>query len=126
MATTKAQEIYERVRQMEAEGTGKTDAFKKLATEMKLKYDSVRGAFYSHKLKAEGGSRTSRTKRRQTLLTDALADARATLERSLQAIDLEVEAARERAEESKAEYEAILGSADERKAAITERLESLK
>jgi phage-related tail protein len=123
---TKAEQIYERVRQLESEGTGKTDAFKKLASEMKLKYDSVRGAFYSHKLKVEGGSRPSRTRRRETTPDDALADARATLERSIESIDREVEAARERMEEAKAEYEAIRGSAAQRKQAIAERLESLK
>jgi phage-related tail protein len=123
---TKAQVVYDRVRQMESEGIGKTDAFKKLASEMKLKYDSVRGAFYSHKLKTEGGSRPSRTRRRTTTPADALADARATLERSIEAIDREVEAARERAEEAKAEYEAIRDSAADRKKAIAERLESLK
>lgn len=123
---TKAQEIYERVRQLEGEGSGKTDAFKKIATEMKLKYDSVRGAFYSHKLKAEGGSRPSRTRRRATTPEDALADARASLERAMGAIDCEVEAARERSEEAKAEYESIRGSAEGRKQAIAERWESLK
>lgn len=123
---TKAQEIYERVQAMEAEGTAKADVFKQIASEKKLKFDSVRGAYYAHKIKVEGGSRTSRTRRRETTPADALADARATLERSIEAIDREVEAAKERAQEAAAEYEAIRGSAAERKQAITERLESLK
>lgn len=123
---TKAQEIYERVQQMEAEGVGKTDAFKKLAAEMKLKYDSVRGAFYSHKLKVEGGSRPSRTRRRETTPDDALADARATLERSIEAIDREVEAAEDRAKEAAAEAKDMKASAAERKQTISEKLEALK
>lgn len=123
---TKAQEIYERVQQLEAEGVSKTDSFKQIAQEKKLKYDSARGAYYQHKLKVEGGSRSSRTRRRTTTPDDALADARATLERSIEAIDREVEVAAERADESKAEYEAIRDSADDRKKAISERLESLK
>lgn len=123
---TKAQEIYERVQQLEAEGVSKTDSFKQISQEKKLKYDSVRGSFYSYKLKVEGGSRPSRTRRRETTPDDALADARATLERSIEAIDKEVAAACERADEAKAEYEAIRDSAAERKQAITERLESLK
>jgi hypothetical protein len=123
---TKAQEIYERVQAMEAEGSGKTDAFKQIAKETGLKYDSVRGAYYSHKLKVEGGTKTSRTKRRETTPDDALADARTALERSIQSIDREVEVAKERAQEAAAEYEAIRGSAEERKTAIAERLESLK
>jgi predicted nucleic acid-binding Zn-ribbon protein len=123
---TKAQEIYERVHQLEAEGTSKAEAFKQVASEKKLKFDSVRGAFYSHKLKAEGGSRPSRTRRRETTPDDALASARASLERSIEDIDREVEAAAERAEEAKAEYEALLASAGDRKKVISERLESLK
>jgi hypothetical protein len=123
---TKAQEIYERVQQLEAEGVSKTDAFTQVSKEKKLKYDSARGAYYQYKLKVEGGSRPSRTKRRETTPDDALASARASLERSIEDIDREVEAAAERADESRAEYEAIQGSADERKKAIAERLESLK
>jgi hypothetical protein len=123
---TKAQEIYERVQAMEAEGTGKTDAFKAIAAEKGLKYDSVRGAYYSHKLKVEGATSTPRTRRRETTPEDALADARGALERAIQAVDREVEAAETRAQEAAAEYEAIRGSAAERKKAIAERLESLK
>jgi hypothetical protein len=123
---TKAQQIYERVQQMETEGTGKTDAFKKIASEMKLKYDSVRGAYYSHKLKVEGGSRPSRTRRRETTPQDALADARATLERSIEAIDREVEVADERASEAAAEANALKASAAERKQAIEAKIAALE
>lgn len=123
---TKAQEIYERVQKMITEGTDKSDAFKIIAEETKRPYDSIRGSYYSHKRKIEGGVRTPRTRRRETTPDDALADARSSLERSIEAIDREVETAKERATEAAAEYEAIRGSAKERKAAIAERLESLK
>lgn len=123
---TKAQEIYEQTQRLMEQGMSRTDAFRKIASDTGLKYDSVRGSYYTHKLKAEGGSKTPRTKRRETTPDDALADARTALERSIEAIDREVEAARERAQEAAAEYEAIRGSAEERKAAIAERLESLK
>lgn len=124
--TTKAQQIYERVQAMEAEGIEKTDAFKQIATETGHKYDSVRGSYYSHKLKIEGGTSRPRTRRRETTPEDALADARASLERSIQAIDREVQAAQERAAEAAAEAKALKESAAERKKAITERLEALK
>ncbi len=124
---TKAQEIYDRVNEMVASGTEKADAFKQIAQEADRPYDSVRGSYYSHKKRIEGGeSRPSRTRRRETTPDDALADARASLERSIAAIDKEVEAAKTRAQEAAAEYESIRGSADERKAAIAERLEALK
>jgi hypothetical protein len=123
---TKAQEIYERVQKMVGEGTDKSDAFKTIAEEAKRPYDSIRGSYYGHKRKIEGGVRTPRPRRRETTPDAALADARATLERSIEAIDREVETAKERAQEAAAEYEAIRGSAKERKEAIAGRLESLK
>lgn len=129
MATTKAQEIYEKVEAMVASGTEKADAFKQLADETGRPYDSVRGSYYSHKKKLDGGepnARPSRTRRRETTPDDALADARAALERAVEAIDREVEAAKARADEAKAEYEALKASASDRKKAITERLEALK
>jgi hypothetical protein len=128
MAVTKAQEIYDRIEAMVAAGTEKADAFRQIAEETGRPFDSVRGSYYSHKKKLEGGdsARPARTRRRETTPDDALADARAALERAIDSIDREVEAAKSRAEEAKAEYDALKGSATERKKAITERLEALK
>jgi hypothetical protein len=128
MAATKAQEIYERVETMVASGTEKADAFKQIAQETNRPYDSVRGSYYSHKKKLDGGdpAKPARTRRRETTPDDALADARAALERAIDSIDREVEAAKTRADEAKAEHDALKASAGERKKAITERLEALK
>ncbi len=128
MAVTKAQEVYDRIEAMVASGTEKADAFKQLADEAGRPYDSVRGSYYSHKKKLEGGdnAKPARTRRRETTPDDALADARAALERAIASIDREVETAKSRADEAKAEYEALKGSATDRKKAITERLEALK
>ncbi len=126
MAVTKAQEIYDRVEAMVAAGTEKADAFRQIAEEAGRPFDSVRGSYYSHKKKLEGGESKPRTRRRETTPDDALADARAALERAIDSIDREVGAAKSRADEAKAEYEALKGSATERKQAITERLEALK
>ena len=123
---TKAEEVFTKVEAMVASGTAKRDAFGKLAEEYGQPLDSIRGAYYGHKRKAEGGESKPRTRRRETTPDDALADARAALERSIASIDREVEAAKTRAQEAAAEYEAIRGSAEERKKAIAERLESLK
>ncbi len=126
MAVTKAQEIYDRVEGMIASGTDKADAFRQIAEETSRPFDSVRGSYYSHKKKLEGGESKPRTRRRETTPDDALADARAALERAIDSIDREVEAAKSRADEAKAEYDALKGSATERKQVITERLEALK
>jgi hypothetical protein len=126
MAVTKAQEIYDRVNELVASGVEKADAFKQLAEETGRPVDSFRGSYYSHKKKIEGGESKPRTRRRETTPDDALADARAALERAIAAIDREVEVAKTRADEAKAEYEALKSSAAERKKAITDRLEALK
>lgn len=123
---TKAEQIYDRVNQMVADGTEKADAFRQIADETKRPFDSVRGSYYSHKKKIEGGETRPRTKRRTTTPEDALADARAAFERAIASIDKEVETAKERAKEAAGEYEEIRGSAEERKADITKRLEALK
>ncbi len=128
MAVTKAQEIFEAVERLIASGVEKADAFKRLADEKGRPYDSVRGSYYSHKKKIEGGepnARPSRTRRRETTPDDALADARAALKRAIDSIDREVEVAKTRADEAKAEHEALKASATDRKKAITERLEAL-
>jgi hypothetical protein len=128
MAVTKAQEIYDRVEAMIASGTEQADAFREIAEEAGRPFDSVRGSYYSHKKKLEGGDSTkpARTRRRETTSADALADARAALERALGAIDREVSAAEERAAESAREAKALKASAGDRKQTITERLEALK
>jgi hypothetical protein len=124
---TKAEEIFTRTHTLREGGLSRTEAFRKIAEEESRPYDSIRGAYYSHKKKSEGGeSKPSRTRRRETTPEDALADARAAFQRAVEAIDREVEAAKARAKEASAEYEAIRGSADERKAAITARMDALK
>jgi predicted nucleic acid-binding Zn-ribbon protein len=124
---TKAQEIYDKVNELVASGgVEKSAAFRQLAEAADRPYDSIRGSYYSHKKKVEGGESRPRTRRRETTPEDALADARASLERSITAIDREVGVAEERAAEATAEAKALKASAAERKKAITERLEALK
>ena len=125
MAATKAQQVFEEVEKRIASGIDKADAFKQLADETGRPYDSIRGSYYSHKTKSEGGESKPRTRRRETTPDDALADARAALQRAITSIDREIEVAKARADEAKAEYEALKASAADRKDAITERLEAL-
>lgn len=121
---TKAQEVYEKVNALMEAGSSRTDAFVQVASEYGQPNNSIRGSYYSHSRKVNGGA--SRPRRRETTLEDGLADARAALERSISAIDREVEAATERATEATAEAKALKESAAERKTAISERLEALK
>jgi hypothetical protein len=125
---TKAQEVYEEIERRVAAGQDKADAFKALSEETGRPFDSLRGSYYSHKRKLDGGepgAKPARTRRRETTPDDALADARAALERAIHSIDREVEVAKTRADEAKAEYEALRDSAKERKDTIKARLEAL-
>jgi hypothetical protein len=131
---TKAQEIYEKVEAMTASGeVKKADAFKTLAEEYGQPIDSLRGAYYQHKRVLDnggtapasgGGSR--RTRRRETTSETAVESAISTLRRAIDSIDAEIEVAKERATEAQAEYEAMQASADERKAAIEEKIKLLE
>ena len=123
---TKAEQIWEEINQMIERGMTKANAFKELATQYGQPVDSIRGSYYSHKKKLEGGESKPRTRRRETTPDDALADARAALDRAIDSIGREVEVAKARADEAKAEYDALKASANDRKKAITERLEALK
>lgn len=120
---TKAQEVYERVEAMIASGTAKADAFKELAKEYDQPVNSVRGSYYAHHKKVHGGS--TRPRKRETTPADAIEDAKATLLRSIERIDAEIEAAKTRAEEAQAEYEAMQSSAAERRKAIEAKIAAL-
>jgi hypothetical protein len=121
---TKAEEVFQKVEALVAAGKSKAEAFKELAAEYGQPVDSLRGAYYTHTRATRGGG-SSRPRRRETTPDDAVADARAAMERAIANIDREVETAKERADEAKAEYEALKASAAERKQAISERMEAL-
>lgn len=131
---TKAQEIYEKIEAMIASGeVKKAEAFKTLAEQYGQPVDSMRGAYYQHKRVLDNGGNpptsgggTRRTRRRETTSETAVESAVATLRRAIDSIDAEIEVAKERAKEAQAEYEAMRSSADERKAAITAKIELLE
>jgi hypothetical protein len=122
---TKAQEVYEKINALMDSGVSRAEAFKRLSHEYGQPVSSLRGSYYRVARGADGSGK-SRPRRRETTPEDALADARAALERSIASIDREVETAEERAIEAAAEAKALKASAAERKQAITERLEALR
>jgi hypothetical protein len=124
MPVSKAEEVHTKTEKLIGEGISKADAFKKLAADYGQPVNSIRGSYYA--FTSDKGNGKGRPRRRETTLEAAIADGRAVLERSIAAIDREVEAAADRAKEAKAEHEALEASAEQRKAAIAERLEALK
>lgn len=123
---TKAQQVYEAVEAKVASGLSKAEAFRELEGEFGQSAKSLQGAYYQHSRKlGEGGNGPRRTRKRETTPADALDDAKAVLEKAVESIDQEIEQAKERAAEAKAEYEAMKASANERKQAISAKLEAL-
>jgi hypothetical protein len=120
--STKAQQVYERVEQLVAGGSTKADAFKQLAEEFDQPVNSVRGAYYQHTAKLGGGRKP---RKRETTPADAVESAKALLTKAIESIDAEIAAAKERADEARAEYEAMKASATERKTAIKAKLTAL-
>lgn len=121
---TRAADVHAEVTRLMNEGMSRSDAFKNCAESLGLAVNTIRGNFYRiEKGSGEGGS--TRTRRRETTPEDAMADARKVVERAIQSIDQEVEAAQERASEMRAEADNLKETAKARKDAIQARLEAL-
>jgi septal ring factor EnvC (AmiA/AmiB activator) len=120
---TKAQEVYERVEALVASGVEKADAFRQVADEYGREVNSMRGAYYAH-TRTLGGS-PKRSSKRQTEV-DPIASATSVLEEALEAIDADVSAAKERADDAKAEYEHLRDTAKERKTDLQTKIDALK
>jgi len=122
---TKAETIYEEINALvDSTGVKKADAFKQLAKKYDQPFDSMRGAYYGHKRKVEGSS--GRPRKRETTAADAVESAKVALERAIEHIDREINTAKDRADEAKAEYEALAASAAERKAEIEAKIAMLE
>lgn len=120
---TKAQEVYERVEALVASGSRKADAFRQVAEEFGQPFNSMRGAYYAYTRSI--GQSAPRTRKRQTTTEDAIASAVTALNRAISSIDGEIEVAKARATETKAEYEHLRDTAEERKAAIQAKIDAL-
>jgi hypothetical protein len=121
---TKAEEVFNRVEELTGSGMTKADAFKKLTEEYGQPLGSIRGLYYTWSKKSDPDAQ-SRTRRRETTPDDATADARRVFERAIEQVDAEVEAAKVRSDEAKAEYDALKASATARKKGIQEKLDAL-
>jgi len=122
---TKAQEVYERVEALVAQGVRKADAFRQVAGEFGQPFNSMRGAYYAH-TRSLGRAAPRPRSRREPVTQDPIEAASSVLTRALEAIDTEIGAAKSRAEEAKAEYEQLRATAAERKAALEAKIEALK
>lgn len=120
---TKAQEVYDKVEALVASGVTKAEAFKQLADEYDQPVNSIRGAYYAHTSTLGGTPRSSR-KRRTT--ADPVDEALSALELGLMGVDDDVAAAKQRADDAKAEYEHLRDTAKERKADLQTKIDALR
>jgi hypothetical protein len=119
---SQAQNIYDRVKTVAADGHSMKEAHVIVGKEFGMKPSSIRGAVYQAR-KANGETGPRRV--RETTTEGAIASAVETLERARGAIDEEVEAAKARTDEASREYKVLKDSAEDRKAAITRKIEGL-
>jgi hypothetical protein len=126
---TKAQQTYERIEALLAEGMSKGDAYRQLAAEYGQPVESVRGAYSTGRRQTTGETSTrgrARSKKRETTAEDAIERAVVELETSIEAIEEEVEASRAQAEEAQAEHEMLKETAAPRIARIRAKIDALQ
>src|SRR5262249_47746995 len=116
--------VYDRVEALVASGVKKADAFRQLADEYGQPFNSIRGSYYSHTrtLGSEGNPSPPRGRKAPQ---DPIEAAMTVLRNALDGVDAEVEAAKGRVDEAKAEYERLHDSAGARKAAIQAKIDAL-
>lgn len=119
---SKAQEVFDKVEALVASGTKKADAFRQVADELGQPFNSIRGAYYTH-TRSLGGTPGAKPKRATQV--DPIEQAASLLREALDSIDHEVEAAKQRTEQSNAEYKELRDSAAMRKAVIKAKIEAL-
>jgi antirestriction protein ArdA len=117
---TKAQEVFERVEALVAEGARKADVFRQLAEEYGQPQSSIRGAYYAYTRPTNGPSKRSRTVR------DPIESAVIVLENAITAIDGEIEIAKNRADDAVARYKELRDTAEERKSAVQAKIDALR
>jgi hypothetical protein len=123
---TKAQEVYERVEALIASGVRKADAFRQVADEYGQPFNSIRGAYYAHtRSTGTATPKGSRARKRETTTEDAVQQATIVLTRAVDAIDGEIELAKQRAEQAAAEYKHLRDTAEERITAIQAKIAAL-
>lgn len=121
--SSKSEDVFNRVTEFMQTGRSQADACRLVAEETGLKYDSVRGAYQTHRRKLAGG--VTNPRRRATTADDAVADAVNTLTRALESIDRECDTAATRAREYAEEAKALKATAADRKAAIQAKIDAL-
>jgi uncharacterized protein YoaH (UPF0181 family) len=128
LMSTKAQQTYERVEALKADGISQADALKQLAEEFGQSADSVRGAYYTGRRQATGQVSSQGRKRvpKETTAELAIESATAALEQAIDSIEVELATAKNRAEQATHLYEGLKVTSAQRIAAIKAKIAALQ
>ena len=126
---TESQVVYERIEQLKADGVSLADAVRRVAEERGKKEGAVRGNYYNYAKKVTGGGSTKPRSRRSTrtaiTVDGAVDEAKAVLQKAIDNVDSEVEAAKKELEDAQARHDELLASVKERKASLEKRIKAL-
>ncbi len=127
---TESQAVYERIEQLKADGVSLADAVRQVAQERGKKEGAVRGNYYNHAKKVAGGGgggkpRSRRSTRAAITVDGAVDEAKGVLQKAIDSIDTEVEAAKKELAAAQARYDELVASVKERKASLEKRIKAL-
>ncbi|MGK2939684.1 MAG: hypothetical protein ACSLFR_18085 [Solirubrobacteraceae bacterium] len=129
---TEAQVVYERIEELTAGGMSNADAIRAVAKERGKKENAVRANQHQYRQKLEGGAAPSprgrgRSARKPAAPTasDAIADARAALERGLAEFDQRVAEAKRELDKAQHKYDRAVAEVKEEKAELESKIKAL-
>ena len=124
---TLAQQYYEEVEALKADGTSNADAIRRVAEQHGKKENAVRGGLHQYKSKLNGGTYAAPRRQRppKESVDDLINNARQSLERAAAMIDQEVADAKAELDAAQARYDEVVTAVKDRKADIARRLKAM-
>jgi hypothetical protein len=124
VVTTKAAETHAALSQLMEGGMRLSDAVRAYADDTGRSEAAVRASYYQQRAKL-GDNATSSRRHRAVSVEDAIDEARALLQRAIDQIDAEVEAAKADAVAARQRYEVLKADAARRKAELERKIAAL-
>lgn len=128
---TEAQIVYERIEELKAGGMSNADAIRATANERGKAENAVRANQHQYRKKLEGGGAASGrgrgrgAKKTAPTASDAVAEARAALERGLAGLDGQVEDAKKALDAAQRTYDKAVADVKEERAELEAKIKAL-
>lgn len=128
---TEAQIVYERIEELVAGGMSNADAIRAVADERGKQVNAVRANQHQYRKKLEGGAAPSgrgrgrSAKRAAPTASDAVAEARAALERGLAGLDGQVEKAKKALDAAQRAYDEAVAKVKQERAELEAKIKVL-